>query len=256
MESLIFPHVGNFYIKKPRDSNIKISEILSSSQDSKLIQLTNPTLEQSKKSYPIILKIEGLFSSLFTKNILNLSYPKHIQSSSKPSTIFLIGDTDFLFNSFSYKQEQGQKKEKISNNIDFLTGIIEKSLEGKTLNSLRSKIQIEKKLDRLLEKKNFYKNKTLKSKNFIIEKINILKMKKKNLELKKQHIFVLNEQEQVNLKNITQEIQKKYAEIKDLDKKSQEKYKSYKNSIFLTNLLIVPFLFFSIFFLKNFTRKK
>lgn len=207
-------------------------------------------IPKKKSSYSLGLLVEGKFQSSFLSNDEFVkSNENHLSISKANMKTILLADADNLYNIFNYKNlNSSSEKQKVSNNIDFLTN----SIDFLCGNDYRIKLRNTKKknlqFDKLKLKKQQIKiarNKGIaiiqKDMQPIINKINQLLIKRQS-----QQIFT--QKDERNLEALSEEKKVFDKQIKEKTLLADKEFNKLKSRIFIYNISLIPLLF-SLFFL-------
>ncbi|MCM8528213.1 MAG: Gldg family protein [Lentisphaeraceae bacterium] len=248
IEKLMFPYAGYFDYEK--QEGIEVTPLITMPNSSGIVKvhdfakkeaLDNP--EKPVNQLPIMLQIKGMLPSFYRGPAISVQ--NAISKSEKEAEVILIGDMDFLKDSYTFiPQEKNQKKEllRISDNREMFLNFVDSMVTDGDMIDIRLRRETKRTLYKLNEIR------TEQRKDFIEEVTKIQQeYQKKEAEVKEyyrkqENQISLTSDERESLKEAELQLREISDRINEIQHKFNEMEKSTRHKIVFFNTAFIPLL--------------
>lgn len=272
LESLLFIEAGSF--AKKENSNIEFTPVLTSSPNSAVLESTmlrfsSPDqiirdLKPDQETKTIAALVRGSFASAFpngqppqeaqtTEGTPALEEEplkySHLSEAKEPSTILLIADSDFAYDSFSVQkmnflgqtlvQPTNDNLNLVINSVEFLSG-------NDALMSIRSRGRFSRPFLRVLALQQQAQLEYQQEEALIQKRLEEVEQKLNSLQDQQPEAtsgkLVLSEEQQQEIKNFREEVRTTKKQLREVRKVLRQDIEALGNRLMVINMLLIPTL--------------
>ncbi len=241
VKRLFFAYPGRFRTRPT--SGLTLTPLLSTTAGGRAVPLesaASDVLAGETGSQLIALRINGKFPIAVQDNP-DPQIP-HISAATKEGEVILIGDCDFLHDSFSQSRSANGSPEAISDNGSFFVNLVDSLVRGGSLIELRSRKEHKRPFVRLAELNHAIVAATQGEAKALLDKINTASAEEQRLRKLREHQQQLSIPEQEKLDHLKLELEKLNAQRRELEGRRRQQGEAIHTRLFLINLLTMPLL--------------
>ncbi|MEN9360191.1 MAG: hypothetical protein RL095_1726 [Verrucomicrobiota bacterium] len=242
VKRLFLAYPGRF--KTRPTPGLTLTPLLSTSASGRAVPFDSvgrDELAGESGSQLIGLRLKGRFPMAMKEN-LNPDFP-HADSAKKEGEVILIGDCDFLHDSFSQSRGGGGGvPEAISDNRSFFGNLVDHAVRGGTLIELRSRKEMKRPFVRLAELNRAIIAATQDEAKALSGKITQASTEEQRLRKLREHQQQLSIPEQEKLGKLKSELERLELQRRELDSRRRQHGQAIHARLFLINLVSMPLL--------------
>jgi ABC-type uncharacterized transport system involved in gliding motility auxiliary subunit len=256
LSSALFIETGYFNLKSDSENKyvslVNSSDISGAIDVSKLAMMFSPNdyqnFDKINKPLSVSGMVSGKFKSVFKERPKDSKYTKnHINEADKELSVLVVGDIDFLNNSYSLREVNffGQTMiQPINQNITFATNALEFVSGSPELISIRSRGSFSRPFDRVERLEQEAQSKWFNVEREINQEIQRLQAKLNSMqsETTKDNQLVLSNEQQKEIQRFKLELLKHKRKRREVRKNLRQDIESLGTTLTVANMTVLPII--------------